>query len=137
MSWSNKRWPHSLTCQTPVLDESGNPAFDENGLPSYENITFAVATYNGYAVIRDTDGNPVEEELSELPFGYRTTTESTSKVNKSAYYDRKLSCPLFSTPLPFGAVLVLTDAERSYKATLVKKDSFNWGSNLYINEILQ
>lgn len=136
MSWKNERWPHSLKCRVPVFDDNGNATYDDDGKPVYTYMDFTVVAYEGYSPIYSSDGAVVTQTLEALPYGYRTSSESTSKMNDVAYYDSKLSCPKFYEAIPFGAFLELTDEGGTRVVTLLRKETFNWGCNLFINEVL-
>ena len=49
--------------------------------------------------------------------------------------DFKLATPMFFTELLYDDIIEITDYDKSYKARLVKKTTFNWGTNIWIDEI--
>ena len=41
----------------------------------------------------------------------------------------------FTTPLYFDDILEVTDYERTFRAKMVKKVTFNWGTDIWYDEI--
>lgn len=132
----NPRFPHRLTVYRGALDAIGNPVVDENGA--------AVMQVVGLSVVKTIDGEPqlspgggfeIAGVVTEIAFGYRTETRNTQIAGDVASSDYKLACPLFTTPLQFGDVVEMTDYDRTYRCSVIKKTDANWGSNIYCNEI--
>ena len=131
----NPRFPHTLKVLTPVLDGDGNVVFDEKGDMTYEPITLQVVVmFDDDPMIR-TDGTFETEEATAIAFGYRTASENTRTTGDVVVSDYKLACPMFITPLLSGDIVELTDYDRTYRATVVKKANSNWGSNIWVNEV--
>ena len=89
----NPRWPHTLKAFKPALDEWGMPVTDEDGNPVLSELTFE-------RVVMDDDDNPVfndevmqTESITELPWGYRTSTGGIKDSGEVFKADFKLSCP--------------------------------------------
>jgi hypothetical protein len=89
------------------------------------------------------DGEPVvvsngkfDTELVDcIEFGYRTGGKNTSTATDVEVADYKIATPLFVTPLESGDRLEITDYDRTYWGDVVKKITFNLGSNIWYNEV--
>ena len=132
----NPRFPHKLKVWRGSLDSLGNPVTDANGNPTYTLVPLSlVYTIDGEPQ-RDANGNLViARTVNEIAFGYRTETRNTQIAGDVATSDFKLACPMFTTFLKFGDILEMTDYDRTYKCSVIKKTDANWGSNIYCNEI--
>lgn len=133
----NPRFPHKLKVWRGVLDEFGEPVVDPNtGNPRLVIVPLSV--------VQMIDGDPqvdangsliIDEVVEEIAFGYRTETRNTQIAGDVATSDFKLATPMFVTPLKFGDILEMTDYDRTYRCSVIKKTDANWGSNIYCNEI--
>ena len=75
------------------------------------------------------------EIVDEIEFGYRTSQRNTSTAGDVEVADFKVATPLFITPLESGDRVEVTDYDRTYWGSVVKKMSFNLGSNIWFNEV--
>lgn len=130
----NPRFPHCLQVIRVSEDEYGQPIYDEGGNPVYEVLPLDV--------VKTLDGEPqrrygelVTVKSNGISFGYRTSTQNTSTAGDVIVSDFKIATPMFTTPLRSGDILELTDYERTFRGYVVKKMTFNWGSNIWFNEV--
>ena len=84
--------------------------------------------------VLDADGRFVTYIADEVAFGYRTSSQNTSRAGDVVQADFKLACPMFLTELRPDDILVLKDYEREFRAAVVKKTTFNLGTNVWVNE---
>ena len=132
----NPRFPHKLKVWRGSLDSLGNPVTDANGNPVLALVPLSIVQTIDGDPQQNQDGSFVIASVStEISFGYRTETRNTQIAGDVATSDYKLACPMFVTPLKFGDVLEMTDYDRTYKCSVIKKTDANWGSNIYCNEI--
>lgn len=131
---NNPRFPHSLVVKRAKLDVDGDICVDEAGLPIYETLPLTAVRY--------MDGKPMSENgeyvvdvVESVPFGYRTSSMSTRESGDVIVADFKLACPIFLTELRYDDRIMITDFEHEYEAVLVKKTTFNFGTNVWINEV--
>ena len=108
---------------------------DPDGDPIYDIVTLkSVVMVDGRPVVL-SDGS-FDTELTEwIGFGYRTEGKSTKDTTDVMVSDFKLATPMFLTPLEPGDRVEIKDYEREYWGEVVKKMTFNLGSNIWINEV--
>lgn len=137
MASDNPRWPFTFTVLGESLDANGLPVTDENGDPVNSPVAVAVAEYDDYdsEPLRNSDGSPITEEVLEVPWGYRTSTGGMKTSGDVIVADYKISCPMLLTDLPTGTVLEMTDYVRSFRVKVIKMTTFNWGTNLWVDNI--
>lgn len=131
----NPRFPFTFKVLRPrkvdgeyVLDAEANPIYDVVELS-------VVAMSNGW-MVRTSDGSPViEKTVTELKCGYRTNTRNLAEMGDVVVYNVTLHTPPFTTPLLFEDILEITDYDRTYRAKVVKKVTFNWGSDIWFDEV--
>ena len=124
----NPRFPHTLR----VLRVIGT---DDEGNPLYETVSLDVVVMRGNLPVRNADGTFATEKVESLPFGYRTQGKNTQDTADVEVADYKLSTPMFLTHLLSTDVVELKDYDRTYLCDVVKKATFNLGSNIWINEV--
>lgn len=132
----NERFPHRFTAYREALDGNGLPATDASGKPVREVITLkkCVMGFDGYPK-RNPDGTLVTEEVTEMPYGNRTSTGGMKTSGDVMVADYKIACPMFVTDLPSGTVLEMTDYCRTFRAKVIKMTTYNWGTNLWVDNI--
>lgn len=131
----NPRFPFTFKVLRPrkvdgeyVLDAEANPIYDVVELS-------VVAMSNGW-MVRRSDGSPViEKTVTELSCGYRTNTRNLAEMGDVVVYNVTLHTPPFTTPLLFEDILEITDYDRTFRAKVVKKVTFNWGSDIWFDEV--
>jgi len=131
----NPRFPHVLRMIVHKVDENGVPVTDSEGNPIESDAEIVCAIMRDNIPVKDSDGKFLTETKTELPFGYRTSTGNSKTSGDVVVCDYKIACPVFFTPISTGAVLELTDYSRTYRATVVKQTTYNFGSNIWIDEI--
>ena len=83
-----------------------------------------------------SDGTFATEEVEWMSFGYRTQGRNTKETTDVIVSDYKLATPMFLTHLRVGDRVEVRDYERTYWGEVVKKATFNLGSNVWINEVM-
>ena len=108
---------------------------DNDGDPIFDIVTLkAVVMVDSRPVVL-SDGS-FDTELTEwLAFGYRTQGKSTKDTTDVMVSDFQLATPMFLTPLEAGDRVEIKDYERTYWGEVVRKQTFNLGSNIWINEV--
>ena len=129
----NPRWPHTLTVYSEALDERGRPVTDEEGNPVQTPMTLTKAIYDSkWNPVRSASGF-VTEEVTELPWGYRTSTGGIRDSGDVFKADYKISTPMMLTHLPEGTVVTLTDYDNTFTAVVKKQTTYNWGTNIWLD----
>lgn len=133
----NPRFPHSLHILRQAVDEvTGEPTFDESGNPVYAYVTVQlVKTLDGDPCF-NADGSFQTEDADVVSFGYRTNTMNIRQAGEVVAADYKIACPMFLGELKYDDVLEITDFDRTYRGRVVKKVTFNWGTNIWFDEIM-
>lgn len=131
----NPRFPHRLRVWRNRMDENGLPVTDENGDPLKEvQMLHKVRMMDGRPITA-MDGAYETEEVEWIEFGYRTSSKSTRDSADVYVSDHMISLPLFITFLNPGDLLEIEDYDRTYWAEVVKKHTFNLGSNIWFKEV--
>lgn len=152
----NPRWPHTFKVLVESLDANGLPITDSNGNPVYG---IPVLDNQGNPVIvdgnpkmrdmeitrivydsswnprRNPDGTFVTEDVTQVPWGYRTSTGGMKTSGEVWVADYKISTPMLLTDIPSGTVLLMTDYIRTFRVKVVKMTTYNWGTNLWVDNI--
>lgn len=132
----NPRWPHTFTVIGESLDENGLPVTDENGEPSTDSVSVLRILYDGkWNPRRDSAGQFQTESVTTVPWGYRTATGGIKESGDVIVADYKISCPMLLTELPTGTQLIMTDYTHTFRVTVVKQTTYNWGTNLWVDNI--
>lgn len=131
----NPRFPHTLKLIVQKTDEHGEPVTDTDGNPIESVCEIAVAVLKDGAPVRDTEGKFITEKCTELPFGYRTSTGNSKTSGDVLVCDYKLACPPFFTPMPAGSILEISDYSRTCRFKVIKQTTYNFGSNIWVDEI--
>lgn len=131
----NERFPHTLRVWRSRKDDNGDPMTDSKDNPIYDIVSLkAVVMMDSQPVVR-SDGS-FDTELTEwISFGYRTQGKNTRETVDVQVSDFKLATPMFLTYLEPGDRVEIKDYERTYWGEVVKKMTFNLGSNIWINEV--
>lgn len=109
--------------------------FDDKGEAVLEIVQLNKVVMVDYQPMVCPAGGFETDLVDSIEFGYRTqgkNTKDTADVNVS---DFKLATPMFVTPLLPGDLVEITDFDRTYWGEVVKKATFNLGSNIWINEV--
>lgn len=131
----NPRFPHTLTIKRPTRDSGGAIVLDSDGKPTYDAVTLKIVEMMDGDPVKDADGAFVTEDATSVSFGYRTNSMNIRQAGEVVVADFKIACPMFLAELNFGDELELTDYDRTYRGKLVKKVTYNWGTNIWFDEI--
>lgn len=131
----NPRFPHTLRVWRSSKNGSGEPLTDDEGNPLYEVVTLDAVTMIDNLPAVQTDGSFATESVEWMRFGYRTEGKNTKDTSDVMVSDFKLATPMFLTHLYPGDRVEIKDYDRTYWAEVVKKMTFNLGSNIWVNEV--
>lgn len=131
----NPRFPHTLRVWRVREDEYGEPVTDDEGNAAYDIVSLDVAVTVDNRPLMGLDGSVETEVAESICFGYRTQGKNTRETVDVVVSDFKLATPMFLTPLKPGDRVEITDYERTYWGEVVKKMTFNLGSNIWVNEV--
>ena len=131
----NPRFPHTLVVTRMKKDSHGEPVTDEEGMPVYGIVTLDVVVMRDGVPQRRGDGSFVTEKAESISFGYRTSGKSTDDTSTVEVTDQMLATPMFITHLDPSDILELTDYDRTYHCEVVRKTTFNLGSNIWVKEV--
>ena len=130
----NPRWPHTLSVYVESLDSNGLPVTDENGDPIAMAKTLLRVEYDSrWNPVRGADGAFKTTEVTELPWGYRTSTGGIKDSGDVFKADYKISTPMMLTHLPEGTVVTMTDYDSTFRAVVKKQTTYNWGTNIWLD----
>lgn len=123
--------------QDPQTGETGEPTpgddpTDDTPAPG---SMVRVVYDDYYNPRRNADGSFVTETVTEMPWGYRTSTGGLKTAGEVIVADYKISCPMMLTELPTGTVLVLTDYTHTFRMKVLKMTTYNWGTNIWGDNI--
>lgn len=131
----NPRFPHTLRVWRTRKNDFGEPATDDEGNPLYEAVPLEKVVMRDNLPVVLPDGGFETETVYSLPFGYRTQGKNTRETTDVEVSDYKLSTPMFLTYLDPSDVIELEDYDRKFSCEVVKKTTFNLGSNIWVNEV--
>ena len=132
----NPRWPHTFRVVVESLDQNGTPVTDANGDPVVGGMQLEKIVYDSaWNPRRSPDGSFVTEMVTDMPWGYRTSTGGLKTAGEVIVADYKVSSPMLLTELPTGTVLEMTDYTHTFRAKLLKMTTYNWGTNLWLDNI--
>ena len=130
----NPRWPHTLSVYVESLDSDGYPITDSDGKPVASALTLIKVKYDSkWNPVRGADGAFKTEEVTELPWGYRTATGGIKDSGDVFKADYKISTPMILTHIPEGTVVTLTDYDHTFRAVVKKQTTYNWGTNIWLD----
>lgn len=109
--------------------------FDVKGEPIREIVRLNKVVMVDYQPVVRSDGSFDADLVDKIEFGYRTQGKNTKDSVDVIVSDYKLATPMFTTPLLPGDLVEITDFDRTYWGEVVKKATFNLGSNIWINEV--
>lgn len=131
----NPRFPHTLRVWRFRKDDNGEPITDDEGNPIQEVVMLEKVVMIDYAPVVLSDGSFSTELVDTINFGYRTQGKNTRDTVDVVVSDFKLSTPMFLNHLNPGDMVEITDYERTFWGEVVKKATYNLGSNIWINEV--
>lgn len=132
----NPRWPHTFKVVVESLDASGLPVTDDEGNPVTGTMALERIVYDsGYNPIRLSGGRFKTERVDVMPWGYRTSTGGLKTAGEVIVADYKVSCPMLLTELVTGTVLEMTDYTHTFRTKVLKMTTYNWGTNIWLDNI--
>lgn len=132
----NPRWPHTFRVVVEPLDGNGMPVTDANGDPVVGGMQLEKIVYDsGWNPTRNPDGSFVTEMVTDMPWGYRTATGGLRTAGEVIVADYKVSTPMMLTELPTGTILQMTDYTHTFRAKILKMTTYNWGTNIWLDNI--
>ena len=132
----NPRWPHTFRVVVEPLDGNGVPVTDSNGDPVVGSMQLEKIVYDsGWNPTRNPDGSFVTEMVTDMPWGYRTATGGLRTAGEVIVADYKVSTPMMLTELPTGTILQMTDYTHTFRAKILKMTTYNWGTNIWLDNI--
>lgn len=133
----NPRWPHTFTVLEESLDENGLPVTDAEGNPVTGSKMIERIIYDSQWNPRRRPGGGFQTEyVEDVPWGYRTATGGMKTSGEVWVADYKISCPMLLTEIPSGSVLIMTDYTHTFRVKVVKMTTYNWGTNLWVDNIM-
>lgn len=131
----NPRFPHKLRVWRSRKDADGNIITTDEGDEILDVVPLAKATIIDNHPVYLSDGSLDSEPVEWIEFGYRTETKSTRDSTDVMVADYELAAPMFLTPLRGDDKVEIVDYDRTYWGRVVKKQTFNLGSNIWVNEV--
>ena len=131
----NPRFPHKLSLLRPRTGVSGDIIFDRYGNVVYDVVPLTVVTMLDGDPCRNADGSFVTTTANFVNCGYRTETGNVKVWGDVVVADMKIDSQMFLNPLFFGDILEITDYEQTYRVSVVKKVTFNWGTSIWTDNI--
>jgi len=133
----NPRWPHTFTVLEEQLDENGLPVTTSEGKPITVEKEIAMIEYDPqWNPRRNVDGSFQYKVITKVPWGYRTSTGGMRTSGEVWVADYKISCPMLLEDIPSGTVLIMNDYTRSFRVKVVKMTTYNWGTNLWVDNVM-
>lgn len=131
----NPRFPHKLRVWRSRKDEYGGAVTDDEGNEILDIVPLYKVTMIDNLPLVLSDGSFDTEPTEWIEFGYRTGGKNTKDTSDVMVSDYELSTPMFITTLESGDRIEIKDYDRTYWSEVVKKMTFNLGSNIWVNEI--
>lgn len=130
----NPRFPHTLRVKR-VRMSAGQPEIDVEGNIIYDYIPLTLVEMVDEEPVRDACGNFLTCVADCVNFGYRTSSANTQTAGDVIKSDFKIACPMFLTEIRYDDILEITDYDRTFTGKVVKKTTFNLGTNIWFDEI--
>lgn len=131
----NPRFPHTLTIKRVRKDAGGIPVTNDDGDFIYDNLSLVCVKMSDHHPMFDAEGNFITYEQDSINFGYRTAQKSTETSGDVVVSDYHIACPMFLTEILVDDILEIKDYERTYSGKVIKKITFNLGTDIWFNEI--
>lgn len=130
----NPRFPHQLRVWRS-RNENGIPVTDDSGDEILDIVMLDAVTMLDNRPQFNYEGGFDTTEVEWMSFGYRTQGKDTKDTTDVVVSDFKLATPMFLTPLMVGDKVEIKDYDRTFWGEVVKKQTFNLGTNIWINEV--
>lgn len=132
----NPRWPHTFRVLSESLDSDGMPVVNSDGIPVRSERQLERVVYDPqWNPRRNPDGSFVTETVTEMPWGYRTATGGLHTSGEVIVADYKVSCPMMLSEIETGTILEMTDYTHSFRTKVLKMTTYNWGTNLWLDNV--
>lgn len=131
----NPRFPHTLRVWRLKRDADGNIVTNEEGDEVLDVVMLSKVIAIDHRPVVLPDGGFETEPTEWIEFGYRTGGKNAKDTSDVMVYDYELATPMFVTALKAGDKVEVKDYDRTYWGEVVKKQTFNLGTNIWINEI--
>ena len=131
----NPRFPHTLRVWRSRKDEFGDPVTNEDGDEILDVVMLSKVRLIDNLPFVLPDGSFETEPTEWLEFGYRTGGRNTKDTSDVMVSDYEFATPMFTTAIKAGDKVEVKDYDRTYWGVIVKKQTFNLGSNVWINEV--
>ena len=131
----NPRFPHRLRVWRSRKDDNGMIVTDDEGDAIFDIVMLSKVTMIDNRPVTLADGTFDSEPTEWIEFGYRTEGKNTRDTSDVMVSDFTLATPMFTTPLGADDVVEIVDYDRTYKGEVVRKQTYNLGSNIWINEV--
>ena len=131
----NPRFPHTLRVWRSRKDADGMVVTTDEGDEILDVVMLSKVTMIDNRPIILADGSFDTAPTEWLEFGYRTGGKNTKDTSDVMVSDYELATPMFITALNAGDKVEIKDYDRTYWGEVVKKQTFNLGSNIWVNEV--
>ena len=131
----NPRFPHKLRVWRSRKDADGMAVTTDEGDEILDTVMLSKVTMIDNRPIILADGSFDTAPTEWMEFGYRTGGKNTKDTSDVMVSDYELATPMFITALNAGDKVEIKDYDRTYWGEVVKKQTFNLGSNIWVNEV--
>lgn len=131
----NPRFPHILRVWRSRKDADGMAVTTDEGDEILDIVMLSKVIMIDNRPMILADGSFDTAPTEWLEFGYRTGGKNTKDTSDVMVSDYELATPMFITALNAGDKVEVKDYDRTYWGEVVKKQTFNLGSNIWVNEV--
>ena len=131
----NPRFPHMLRVWRSRKDADGMAVTTDEGDEILDVVMLSKVTMIDNRPMILADGSFDTTPTEWMEFGYRTGSKNTKDTTDVMVSDYELATPMFITALNAGDKVEIKDYDRTYWGEVVKKQTFNLGSNIWVNEV--
>ena len=131
----NPRFPHILRVWRSRKDADGMAVTTDEGDEILDVVMLSKVTMIDNRPMILADGSFDTAPTEWMEFGYRTGGKNTKDTSDVMVSDYELATPMFITALNAGDKVEIKDYDRTYWGEVVKKQTFNLGSNIWVNEV--
>lgn len=131
----NPRFPHMLRVWRSRKDANGMAVTNDEGDEVLDIVMLSKVTMIDNRPMILADGSFDTTPTEWMEFGYRTGSKNTKDTLDVMVSDYELASPMFITALNAGDKVEIKDYDRAYWGEVVKKQTFNLGSNIWVNEV--
>lgn len=131
----NPRFPHTLRVWRSRKDSDGMAVTTDEGDEILDVVMLSKVIMIDNRPMILADGSFDTAPTEWLEFGYRTGGKNTKDTSDVMVSDYELATPMFITALNAGDKVEIKDYDRTYWGEVVKKQTFNLGSNIWVNEV--